>query len=687
MAAEGEEGDYESDPEEAMLPLAMRRREASDDEEGDAEERVTKELSRARIGSDGESDGQGAAQVYEDDESEIGEEDEEEEVEEVEEEDEEEHEVEEEEFEGRESEGGGEVEVGAAAAVVDTVSESVGEPRGLGGEVVDGSRENNQEADEVKKENEPFAVPTAGAFYMHDDRFQANGRGRHRRTSGGRKLWESKDNRAWEHDKFEEMNLQDAHHDEERRRNGKGRFRGRGRFRGADRGYARGNTRVYDEGNNQNRNYRGVRGRGPRRYEPPTKNKTELPATQNKKPGRYLDRISNANSGRVTTQASNVQPDMVPPQKQVFASSLSSASPPFYPSGSSNQDISVTSKRDTLIGSTNRNFQSSVPSKENLSTSHSTSLVRGKTIAETNGLERSYVNDSIRSVTAKQLNNLQLQSSGSSLPLSARQSAQPRSQGRGTALSGQVNYQPTASPNQANRGSAPTQIPVVPQRSVQAPVQPSFRGSPQQLGQRPGSGTQASVTQASSTNSSEGVEMESPPGSGKSKTSSIVKGKDSIQASGKGSFLYSGAQVIGSTGAMGLAHGDQNFSATPALLPVMQFGGQHHGGLGVPAVGMALPGYVAQPHGFGNSEMTWVPVLAGAAGALGASYCSPYIAVDGSYYTRSSGQTSSLGGSKETVANKPDNGWKPSQGPELVNDEFGQRQNKPRRYSEMNFGQ
>jgi len=38
----------------------------------------------------------------------------------------------------------------------------------------------------------------------------------------------------------------------------------------------------------------------------------------------------------------------------------------------------------------------------------------------------------------------------------------------------------------------------------------------------------------------------------------------------------------------------------------MQFGGQHHGGLGVPTVGMALPGYVAQPQlGFGNSEMTW----------------------------------------------------------------------------------
>ena len=38
---------------------------------------------------------------------------------------------------------------------------------------------------------------------------------------------------------------------------------------------------------------------------------------------------------------------------------------------------------------------------------------------------------------------------------------------------------------------------------------------------------------------------------------------------------------------------------------VMQFAGQHPGGLGVPAVGMAFPGYVAQPNGMGNSEMTW----------------------------------------------------------------------------------
>ncbi|KAF3452037.1 hypothetical protein FNV43_RR08133 [Rhamnella rubrinervis] len=38
---------------------------------------------------------------------------------------------------------------------------------------------------------------------------------------------------------------------------------------------------------------------------------------------------------------------------------------------------------------------------------------------------------------------------------------------------------------------------------------------------------------------------------------------------------------------------------------VMQFGGQHPGGIGVPAVGMAFPGYVAQSQlGLANSEMT-----------------------------------------------------------------------------------
>lgn len=37
-----------------------------------------------------------------------------------------------------------------------------------------------------------------------------------------------------------------------------------------------------------------------------------------------------------------------------------------------------------------------------------------------------------------------------------------------------------------------------------------------------------------------------------------------------------------------------------------------------------------------------LPVLAGAAGTLGATYCPPYIAVEGGYHARPSGQSPSL---------------------------------------------
>lgn len=167
-------------------------------------------------------------------------------------------------------------------------------------------------------------------------------------------------------------------------------------------------------------------------------------------------------------------------------------------------------------------------------------------------------------------------------------------------------------------------------------------------------------------------------------TSSVVaKGKGSLQSSGKG---Y-GAHIVGAAGNMGSGHSNQKFSGTPTFLPVVQFGGQHPGGVGVPAVGMAFPGYVGQPDG--NSEMTWLPVLAGAAGALGTQYCSPYIAADGAYHPRSSGQISSLGAApiKENNTSKPNSEPKPQQMPELTNDDFRLRQKNPRRYTEMKFDQ
>lgn len=35
-----------------------------------------------------------------------------------------------------------------------------------------------------------------------------------RRTFSGRRLWESKDDRKWGHDKFEELSVEERHHEE-----------------------------------------------------------------------------------------------------------------------------------------------------------------------------------------------------------------------------------------------------------------------------------------------------------------------------------------------------------------------------------------------------------------------------------------------------------------------------------------
>ncbi|MCL7026286.1 hypothetical protein MKW94_026618, partial [Papaver nudicaule] len=511
------------------------------------------------------------------------------------------------------------------------------------------------------------------------------------RTPGGRKLWESKDDRKWGHDKFEELNSQETKNDKERRG---GAPRGRGKKRGTDRGYVRANRpRNYDDGNDQNRprNYddvndqstvrRSVKGRGRSRYEPSARNNGDTPPNQNKQSVRtYEATMNSSNSGRTSNHThQNAQSNPAAPRKHVFASSLNSASPPFYPSGSSNQDVIVTQKREAQAGASNRNVP--VFPEDKLSMPNANSLARGKTVADPIGKGRQYNNESVRPLVGK-FSNMQLQSSGSST-VGSNQSQQYRPKVRNPEIVAQHNYQ--SSPNHGNRGSM--QYAVVQQKPV-SPAQP-LRVSTQ-MAQHPGSGSQASSPpKGSSTNSSEPGDTESPTGSSKSKTALVSKGKGSAQGSGRGTFLYNGAQVGGAAGNMGVAHGDQKYPGTPALLPVMQFAGQHNGGLGVPAVGMALPGYVAQPQlGFGNSEMTWVPVLANAAGALGAPYCSPYLPVDGGYYAQPSAQTSSSGAARDVTTNKQNIDWKPpAERPEPVNDEFGQRQNKPRRYSEMSFGQ
>ncbi|KAL6140945.1 hypothetical protein ACLB2K_059237 [Fragaria x ananassa] len=664
-----EDVEYESDPEEAKRSLAMRRRRAASDDEGDEGEGREKPKAdrRAPIHSDDESDDQGGAAEYDDYEELV--EEEEEEIDE-----EEEEEAFREAYVERGPEGETalvlkELEGGEGRRSVDGTVDENGEN--------EGGEDEGEEEEEEKKENEPFAVPTAGAFYMHDDRFRDNAGARNRRTHGGRKLWESKDDRKWGHDKFEELSQHERHH-EEGRRPSRGNLRGRGRNRGIDRGYATGNRSKEYENNNRRQVPKAVRGRGPRRYEPAVRNNRQVPSTQYRQSGKSADKTSQTNSERDFAPPSNAESDSVLARKNVFASSLNSASPPFYPSGSSNKEINLNQKRDAHAGGAKRNARLSA-SEENFSGRQTNAYLRGKNVAESVsvGMEKLYIDDSKNPGAGKTLTTVLMPSSGSSI-VNATQASHPRVQGRG-AVTGQMSYRPVVPQNQMARAPSP-QFHAVQHNPVQNRPQLALQAPPQQLGQRPGSGSQASSPPKTP------GEVE-PLDSSKSKGALVAKGKGSTQVNGRGTLTYNGAQVIGASGGMGVNHGDQNFPGTPAFLPVMQFGGQHPGGMGVPAVGMAFPGYVAQPQlggGIGNSEMTWLPVLAGAAGALGAAYCPPYITVDGSYHAHPSGQTSVGSLSKDNNANKSNNEWKPSQKPEIVGDEYGQRQNKPRRYSQMN---
>lgn len=170
-AAEAVE-EYESDPEEVKRSLAMRRRREASDDEDDEESGERGKMDRAPVHSDYESDGQGAAPADYDDEFE---------------EEEEDYEDEELEVEVYEEEEGRQVRGIYAETKVKAVEDTDGEGR-MDGAVDEALRNNDnekndvtEETDEGKKEsNEPFAVPTAGAFYMHDDRFRDNAGGRHR---------------------------------------------------------------------------------------------------------------------------------------------------------------------------------------------------------------------------------------------------------------------------------------------------------------------------------------------------------------------------------------------------------------------------------------------------------------------------------------------------------------------------
>ncbi|XP_071733461.1 protein MLN51 homolog isoform X2 [Rutidosis leptorrhynchoides] len=563
-----EEDEYESDPEQTKLSLQMRRRvEASDDENEDSDSRNI----GSRV-SDYESDEQGAPAEYDDDDDDddVNDDDVNDDV---------------------------ESELDEEVVIVEEDKEYVVE------QVVENMNGSEAgEGEKGKKENEPFAVPTAGAFYMHDDRFRGiSGRGRgrgggNRRNLGGNKLWETRDDKKWGHDKFEELTTQERPYFENRR-GSRGRNRGRGRYQGQNREYSHGNRPKPQDNNYQNSEPKFVRGKGPRRYRPVTKNNAEA-SSNNRRPLKSLEKGSHTSTGKASYAATSTSESaQIPSGKNSFASRLNYASPPFYPSGSSNQEANLGQKRNTQTG----HFSQS-------------SNMQRKSVPDSLGMEKLYINDTVSSHSGKHLNK-------------------GRSQA-GQTLLGQRTYQPVPPHNQGNRHPLP---------KVSSP--PKVPGPTQFV---------------------ESKDVSSSLESNNSKMALVGKGKGGVQGNAMGSFPYGGN------------HGDQNFTGAPRFLP-----GQHPGGMGVPAVGMAFPGYVGQPNGIGNSEMTWLPVLAGAArglgasGGLGGAYGSPYMTMDGAYHAQTSFMPPAS--SKENLI-EPGNNVKPFQRSELVNDESsGQRLNKARR--------
>ncbi|KAG5026056.1 Protein MLN51 [Glycine soja] len=629
--------EYDSDPEEAKRPLTMRRREASDDEEeaeAEGEEEVThkRQDHKVEVPSD-DVDDEGGVEDYDDDDVVVEEEEEEEEVE-----------VEEEVYEKKGGASGGvEVDVEGSVDVVKEPGDDDVRPP-LEDSVEDHSEE--------KKENEPFAVPTAGAFYMHDDRFRDNAGACQRQIHGGRSLWEAKDNRKWGHDKYEEITLHEKHYEE--RRPSKGNYRSRGKSRGTYHGgHVRGNRTGYNDSSNQNQvPKRVVRGRGPQKYE--RTNKSNAASSQ----------VQNKHSGRTSTHAAKAESGPVPAKNQAVASNLNSASLPFYPSGSSNKDNNLAQRREVQTGGSSRNI-SPVVVDEGFPVQQNNAQLRGKNVVDSISMAKLYIDESIPPPSVGK--------PGYSA-VSASQSPHLRASGtgRGVSIPVQTNYQRAHSLNKVS----PSQFQAIQTSSAPGWNSTSVQATAPQLGNRPGSGSQSSSPPRTSTpvNSHDSGEMDSASESGKAKGASVGKGRGGSQGAGRGSFVYGGAQVMGTTGNVAVSHGDPNF---PAFLPVMQFGGQHPGGMGVPAVGMAFPGYVGQPQlGLGKSEMTWLPVLAGPAGALGATY--PFLPVDGAS-SRQSGQASAMSTSSKEHNDKANNELKPPQRSELASDEFGQRQNKPRR--------
>lgn len=277
---------------------------------------------------------------------------------------------------------------------------------------------------------------------------------------------------------------------------------------------------------------------------------------------KYGENLQHDNPVQTFITSPTVESDSAPTRKSTIGSSLSSASPPFYPSGSSNKEGGLSQKKDVQTRKSTRDNR--IPSPDDdFSVVQSNSLLRGKNIANSIGMDKLRIDDLVTAFPGKPFSSMQASSYGSTS--NSSQPSQARAQGKGGApAAGQMAYPSTFPQGLVNKASPPLQS----HTSQHSPVPNRVQPSAQQMGQHTnGSPASSPPKTTMSVNSYDTGESEPLPESSKSKGTLVAKGRGSIQGGGRGSFIYGGAHVMGGGGPMGVGHGDQNFAATPAFLP------------------------------------------------------------------------------------------------------------------------
>lgn len=224
-------------------------------------------------------------------------------------------------------------------------------------------------------------------------------------------------------------------------------------------------------------------------------------------------KVSHANSGRPPTEIACSETEAIQAKKNVLASSLNSASPPFYPSGSSNN----LAQKDLQAG-----------------------------------MGRLHMNEN-PTPSGKKFGNTKSSSSW----VRTAQPSQTTSHGRGAPPPGQVLCQ--QSPNQGDKVSSLMQIRGMPKDTDQSCTQPPGQAFDQHSDVISLLHSSPPKTGLSKNQYLSG-EIESAVETG----ALVAKGKGSLQPSGRGSFMYGGTQFMGPAGRMAAGHGNPNF---PPFLP------------------------------------------------------------------------------------------------------------------------